>query len=462
MTKRVFPIVQNHGGWATDLKQGVPHSFAYSRHVDFRKSPTLLTVLPKTVKETSTTVTSLITEMIQLPSGKMVAIDDAGGVYVRTTGGSWSKNGTILTDTAAGMLYNLAQDTIYVPGLNSLHSITNADSRFSGGTFTVNSAAIGPSVDQSATTSTNTYTTSLYSAISEGATHKLTVTPTVEPMYSIKIWVTTKGSATLRVTMHDQANNILGQTDVVTGSLSNGALNEFVFSTPVRNTVKPNASQYHFHVNHVSGTAHTIGCATASDLSTARYETWASRFIDPVNNFHPAIQFLQYALFGNERYVSAWEIISQSSPSNSEYLRHRLVLEPGFEVTSFALWQDYVAIAAEKRSTSATNEFQRGRIYFWDGYSTGWNFAVDIWEGAPYSLFSHKNVIYYFASGTWYAWSGGQPVAIFKMPNTDSEYTDANLYLVNNPNMMAVRNGILQAGFPTETTNTTIEHGIYS
>jgi hypothetical protein len=281
-------------------------------------------------------------------------------------------------------------------------------------------------------------------------------------MYSIKVWITTKGTGDLIITMHDAQNNVLASVTVPNASLVNGALNEFVFTTPVRNKVKPNASTYHFHIHHPSGTASTIGAATASDFSTARYETYANRFVNPNNGFHPAVQFLQYMLVGNERYVSAWETISQSAPANTEFLRHRVVLEPGYEVTSMANWTEFVAIGAEKRATSAANEFQEGRIYFWDGFATGWVFALDIPEGAPYSLFSHKNVLYYFAGGAWWAWAGGQPVKVFQMPNTDFEFSDSSTYMLNNPHMMAVRNGILLGGFPSETNSSSIEHGVYS
>lgn len=460
MAKEVISVIENHGGLAPDLKQGPKHSFAYSRHVDFRKSPTSLTILPKTVKETSTTVTGLITEMIQLPSGKMVAIDSSGGVYTRTTGASWSKNGTTLTDTAAGMVYNLQHDTIYIPGLNYLHSITNADGRFSGGSFTVNSSAIGPITDQSATNSTNTYTTT--GSITETAAHKLEITPTIEPMYSLKLWVTTKGSVSITVTMHDNANNTLGTVTKLAADITNAALNEFIFTTPVRTTVAPNASDYHFHVTHSSGTASTIGCATASDLSTARFETWVNPFVNPTNGLHPAKDFLQYIMIGNERYVAAWEPISQSAPSTTEFRRHRLVFPTGYQVTSMAVWNEYLAVACEKRSSSATNEFQDGKIFFWDGISVTWNFPIDVPEGSPYGLYSHKNVLYWFAGGSLWAWAGGTPVKLRQMPYTDTEYTDTDTYIVNYPNTMAVRNGILLAGFPSETSSTTIEHGLYS
>jgi len=460
--KRSLVITENYGGLAPDLKQGPEKSFAGGEHIDFRKSPTSITVLPEARKETDSVVVGLITEMIQLPSGKKVAIDDEGWVYSRISNGGWEKNTTQLPDTAAGMTYNLQHDTIYVPGLTAMHAITNADSRFNG-TLTVVENAITRQTDQSASDSANTYTTT--GSITETLVHQLTFIPSIEPCYSLKLWVTAKGSVSITATLHDAAHNILGTVTKLAADITDGALNEFVFDNPVRTSVRPNASTYHYHITHSSGTASTIGCATASDLSTARFETIVNRFVEPNNGFHPTTQFLHYILIGNERYLSVWEPISigtTTPPDSAEFNQHKLVFPSGYEVTSMASYTEYIAIACEKRSSSSTNEFQDGKIFFWDGTSSTYNFIQDVPEGSPYGLFSHKNVLYWFANGGWWAWSGGNPVKIYQMPNTDFEYTDTNTYMVNNPNTMTVRNGILLGAFPSFTNSTSLEHAVYS
>ena len=204
-------------GWSTGgLKEGVKDSFSYSRHMDFRKDPRLLTILPSTVKETGMIVTDLVTNMIQLPSGKYVAIDASGGIYTRTAGGTWSKFGSSLPSTTFGMVYNNQHDTVYVAGNTTFHAITNADGRF-GGTMGVMADVFGSQIDQSATGSPNTYTTQ--SSIDEYMTNKLNITPTIEPLVSISIWVTTKGTGDLTVTMHDAANNILGTSTLPNASI---------------------------------------------------------------------------------------------------------------------------------------------------------------------------------------------------------------------------------------------------
>lgn len=460
MAKNALVIANNSGGQSGSTKEGPENSFAYSRHIDFRKDPNVITILPRTTRASGTTVTGLVTEMIQLPSGKKVAIDSSGGVYEVSTLGVWTKNATTLPSTACGMVYNLSQDTIYISGNLSIHSITNADARF-GGTFTVNADAIYHNQDQASVAGhANTYTTT--GSINEGATHKLSFTPTIEPLYLVKVWVTTKGSGDLVLTLHDAANNTLGTQTIANASITNGAYNTFTFSSTIRTTSGTNGSTYHFHLTHPSGTAHTIGCSTASSLATADYSTWATRLVHPTNGFHPIYQFLQYYMILNERYVAAWEPISQSEPSKTEFNQHRLTFPSGYECTSGAEYQEYFAIATEKRSADADNEYQTGKIFFWDGTSTTYNFTIDVPDGAPYGMYSSKNVLYYMAGGSWWAWSGGNPVKITQLPNTDTEYTDAGTYIVNYPHTMAIRNSILLAGFPSETSSTSIEHGIYS
>lgn len=457
-----FPLVQSsfEEGWSSDIKQGPAGSFWYSRHLDFRKAPSQMSILPATTKISSTTVTGLITDMVQLPSGAKVAIDSSGGVYQISTSDVFTKNGTTLSSTAYGMVYNLQQDTIYVPGVSTMHSITNADGRF-GGAFTVNEGTFAQTADQASTLGhANTYTTT--NAISEIAVDKLSITPAIEPLYSVKIWVTTKGSDAVTVTMHDAVNNTLGTATLAAGSMTNGAYNEFVFSTPVRMLVKPNAATYHFHVTHATSSATTIGSGTVNDFSTADYSSRSNFFVNPTNGFHPAIEFLQYLCFGNERYLSVWEPISQSSPLATEYLRHRLTFPSGYQVTSLATWNEYLAIACEKRSTSSTNEFQEGKIFLWQGTSSTYDTFIDVPEGAPYGLFSSKTNLYWFANGKWWAYSGGEPVPLFQMPNTDFEYSSLNTYMVNYPHTMTMRNGMLLGAFPSETNSTSIEHAIYS
>lgn len=461
MSKFPLVITTFSGGQSTSEKLGIPNSFGKSRHLDFRKDPMAMTVLPAATKESGLVVTDLVTEGVQLPSGKQIFIGNAGHVYTRTTGGTWADTGTILPNTAYGMVYNQQHDTVYIPGLTTMHSVTNADGTY-GGSLTVNANALSQAQDQaSANGHAQSYT--VLSAINEQSVNKLSLVPTIEPLYSIKIWILTKGTGDLLLTMHDAQNNVLGTSTVLNTNISASGYVEFVLSTPARMLVKPNAATYHFHLTFPNGTASTVGTSTASDFSTADYSSWGSLFVNPTNGMHPCIEFLQYILIGNERYVASWEPISQSNPSTSEFQRHRLTMPSGMSVCAMAVYANsYAAIGAEKRSTTATSEFQQGRIYLWDGTSTTYNDLIIIPEGSPYSLFSHKKILYYYAGGSWWAYAGGSPVKVIQIPGTDFEGTGLNTYIVNYPNMATVRNGILLMGIPSESNSLTMDHAVYS
>ena len=459
MSKQTITIDSWVGGQSSDDQIGQPNSFAYSKHLDFRKSPSRLTVLPKTTKDSGSTVTDLVTAGIQLPSGKKVFIDIAGGVYTLSTGGAWAKLAGSLGTTAYGMVYNAIHDTIYVPNANNISTITGADGVY-GGSPTISANTFIANLDQSGGTTASTYTTT--GAITESATNIRSFTPTSDPLYSVKMYVTAKGSTSLTATVHDAANNTLGTATLLNAAITNGALNEFVFTTPIRLRASPNPSTYHIHMTHTAGTASTIGCTTLNDLSTANYESYGSRLVAPVNGMHPVMEFLNLYLIGNGNYVTAWEPISQSAPSNTEWIRHRLTFPLGYEVTSMAIYSEYAVFACEKKSASNTNESQDGKLIFWDGASKGFNFVVDFPEGSPYSLFSKGNQLRWLGAGKLWGWSGNEPYPIEQILNTDPEFTSSSYYTVNYPNMITSRNSILLAGYPSETSNPSVEHAVYS
>jgi hypothetical protein len=442
------------GGMSHDLKEGFANSFAYSKSINFRKSPTQLTLYPKTVKSSGNTVTDLVTNSCMVSNGDLYFIGDTGNFYKRAASdGTWSLIGDVGTDTAYGLVYRQDQDIIYI-----MKSTDVATYYPVSGTPSLTASKYATSVDQSLTGGASHY--DLTTGVNEGATHKQTFTPEYEPLYSIKVWVVAKGTGNWTLTVHDDANNVIGTSTVANGSLSNGALNEFVLSSVGRMLVKPNARTYHFHLTSsvADGTCMTT---TVHDLETADFQTLASRLISTQNGMHPAILFQQYMCVGNERYLSVFEPLADP-PLNTQWQRHKLTFPPGYEVCGLAIYDEFIAVACEKRSSSSSKEFQDGKIFFWDGTAGTYNYFIDVPEGSPFSMFSHKNILYYIAGGEWFAYAGGQPVALRKFPNIDGEYTDANHYIVNYPYTGTIRNGVLLQGFPSETSNATIEHGVYS
>lgn len=455
----IVPLVQSsfYGGWATDDQLGGPSSFAYSKGIDFRKKPTQFSVLPGARKETGGTVTDLVQNEVMTNDGVIYALGSAGSFYKRTTAGVWSKQATLNSNGSHGLSYRRDTDAVYATSLNTVSEyspISNSPS------IKIDKFGASASSATTAYLTGGSLTTAIGTTTGEASNQKQEYQPDIEPCVKIGVKIVAKGTGNWTLTLHDGVNNVLGTVTVANASLNNNAINYFSFSSQIRQYVKPNARTYHFHLTSTVADG-TVASSTANDLNTCDYEYWADRLINTNNGMHPQETFLQYQCFGNGNYLSAWEPLSDV-PTNAEWLRHRLTFPAGLEVCGLAPFNEYLAIACEQRSTSATVSAQQGYIFFWDGLASTYNYYVKIPEGSPYSLHEHKNILYYFAGGAWYGYANAAPVKLRTMPNTDSEYTDRVDQTIVYPNMATIRRGIHLFGYPSTTTNQSIEHGVYS
>jgi len=447
-----------YGGLATDLKRGIPNSFANSRGIDFRKKPSQFSVLPGATKASAGVVTGLIQNMVQVPDGTRYALDENGRFYKENTSGVWSVVGNVGSG-AHGLVYRQDADAIYITGLTSVsryYPISGSP------VLDVDKYGNSPSTDSGATRTGGLQTYVPLTALDETSnSNRFSFTPDIEPLYSVKIKVVSKGTGDWTVVVHDDANNLLGTKTITNANLTNGELNEFIMAAPVRMLIKPNARTYHVHVTSTASDG-SMQVATATNLATADYQIIAPRLISPRNGMHPAVLFQQWLCVANERYVSVFEPLSDN-PSNLEWLRHRVTLPPGYEICGLAFTDEFLAIAAENRSTSSTRDFQDGKIFFWDGTATTYNFFADVPEGSPYSIYSYENIIYFQAGGALWANTGSkQNIKVRTLPNTDSEFSGIADGTVGYPNMFTTRRGIMLMGYPSTTTNRSLVHGVYS
>lgn len=447
------------GGSATDLKAGPRNSFAYSRQLDFRKKPSQISVLPNPRLTSKSIVNDLVQDMVQVADGTRYALGSNGNFYKISTSEVW---------TVAGAVGNGAYGLVYRPDLDAIYitSTTYASLYYPiSGTPTLNIAQYGTSksISSLATSTGGTLTYSLLTAISEGSNDKQSFTSDIEPLYSIKLNIITIGTGDWTLTLHDGLNTVLGTVTITNANLTLG-LNEFVFATPVRLLVDPsgngNGRSYHFHLTSTVADG-TVAASTAGNLDTADYEIWANRFVSPNNAQHPGVNFLNFVCFGNERYLTVWEPLSDN-PGNTEWQRHKLIFPPGYEVCGLAANNEFLAIATERRSTSGSKTYQDGKIFFWDGVTNGYNFFVDCPEGAPYGLHTYHNSILYISGTALYQWGGAQPVKVQSLPNSDSEYSNLTDQTFVYPHAMTIRRNVLLMGYPSQTTNQTVEHGVYS
>lgn len=448
------------GGMSVDSNLGTDGQFYYGQHLDFRKNPSSFSILPGTARTDAGIVTDLVQAMDQITSGVRYALGDAGNVYKVATNGLWSKVVALGENGGAGLVYRSDLDMVYFSGQSKLGRIrrvstlnTIQEDFFKNG--------ISTSTTCSKTGGTNTYT--VPSSITETAPNMRAFTSDIEPLYQLGVKITAKGTGDWTLTLHDDANTNLGSVTITNANIVNGQINYFIFSPPVRiqrgDLGAGSALTYHFHLTSTISDG-TVATTTANSLADCDMELWANALVSTQNALHPMINFVQYTLIGNGRYVAAYEPL-QDNPTTADFNRHQLTFPPGFEVCGFAQKNLMVVIGCEKRS--ASGDFQEGALFFWDGTADTYNDWWPVPEGAPESLYSNANTVFFTASGALYQiLSSDQPIKIRTIRNTSSEYSGVTDTTHAYPNMMTVRRGVMLVGYPGVTTNQSLEHGVYS
>ena len=148
-------------------------------------------------------------------------------------------------------------------------------------------------------------------------------------------------------------------------------------------------SEYHFHITSTVADG-TITTTTENDLETVSYRTYY-QFLVEDTVWHPIARFLNFIVFGNERYLAKYEA--------TLYEPNKLVFGAGWRARCFGYWQEYLAIGCMKGSN--IYDYDQGRIYFWDGYSPTFNFYIDVPEGGINALLGTRGQLYIWAG--WHA-----------------------------------------------------------
>lgn len=492
------------GGESIDFKNGVTGGFYKSEGLDFRSKASQMSVLPgaTAVSGASAILVDLPVEMVQDPTGTRWLIGDQGNLYKLDTSDVLTKVATTTETSGTGLVYNQLSDFLYITGQQSvsLYGPLSSSPALKDGWFGKSASSANGVVNLydptttsytgsarnnmltlatttgvtatsqvSTNTTTLTYTTPTSIPAETVLTGKCPFAPDLEPFYSIAIYVDTVGTGNVTLTLHDGFNRVLAAITIAHTSLTTG-YNEFVFTAPgIRSftgAVQSGLSAaYHWHVT--STVADTkIRTLTASDLSTADMILFNYRMVSTNNGWHPATIFTGNGFLlciGNGQYLSTYNFSNDSNPSNNVWQRERFPIDAGFEICGLSINNQYLVIAAEKRSSSVTRNYQEGALYFWDGLNPSYNFKIPIPMGAPYSVYTFNNITYFIAAGALYAWGGGQQVIkVRPIAYQNTDYLGTTDSTIVNPNMMAPRNNLLMIGYPSKTTNVNIKYGIYS
>lgn len=457
-------------GEAVDKKTGGANSFAASQSLDFRKSPSQMSVLPRTRREDANTVTDLIQNEVMVENGKIYAIGSAGNVYERATDGTWGLFGNIGQVGTFGINYRKDQDAVYITGTTTVSSITTVSTtptlnpsyyNESQSTYD-NSTQAGFNVNSNQSGGSK-FVTLQTTFVENDVTQERFFQTDIQPISKIGVFIGTKGTGNWTLTVHDGLNNSLGALTITNANLAATGIQYFTFTTPIQVNVGPNNAQtYHFHVTSTVADG-TVTSTATDNLSTADMELWGNRLVATVNGIHPEVTFQQFECIGNGRYLSVWENLGEATPSNSAWQRQKLVFPPGYEVCGLTVFNEYLAIATQK-VTTGDNTPQEGIIFYWDGLSSTYNYFTRIPEGSPQAIHEYENACYYVASGIWYIITSvaATPQKIRRLPGSENIYTASTTPTQVNPYVGTVRHGIHLLGWPSTTGNTTIPYGVYS
>ncbi len=473
MTRKTVVFSQFEGGWSTDTRLGIPHSFPYSQAFDFRKSPSNVSVLPGSAREDNKICRDLIVNEVMSNDGTIFGYGNAGYFYKRTTAGVWSVIGNTGTGYF-GMDYRKDADSIYLAGSKSvsLYGPVSSNAAIlvnkyaSSASFYNNSTQMGFNVN--ANQQGSILTTQLAVAttpLSELNTSTRYFQTDIEPLNKIQLYVVSRGTGDWTLTIHDGLNNVLATSTVTHANLVDNSWNDFNFTTAPNAQVRvypaPNARTYHFHLTSTVADG-TVSSSIVNNLSSCDCQIFADRMVVTNNGYHPIKRFQQFECIGNANYLSVWEPITDT-PTNAEWQRHKLVFPEEYEVCGLDTTNEFILIAAEK-NTTGSNTPQEGILFFWDGLSPTYNYDVPIAEGSPQGLHTYQNVAYYYAGGDWWAITSPltQPVKLRNMPGSATEFTNVNAPIVVYPYAATVRRGIHLMGYPSQTTNTAVNFGVYS
>jgi hypothetical protein len=441
MAKKIVTFDRFFGGISDSEKLGTEGSFSFARSIDIRKEPTKFELLPKTAKESGTTVVDLI-KWFEPVGTDMYSYGDGGKIYKRTSGASWSVLRTVSNSSGNGLGYFPEDDYLY-------YSLDKVIGRYGpiGGTpaFTDDVFTDGTyDLDQTQTASGNTYT--LLTAVSEAAANKLSFIPDRDPQLKMQINIDTKGTGDWTVAVHDAADVEVATDTIVNASVSTGD-QTFTFTTwrPVI------GATYHFHVTSTVADG-KVTTANSADLETADFSTFYQVLVND-GDFHPIARHLNLLCIGNERYVATHDGIPGGG--NTNYHANKLTLPSGWKVRDLDSTGEYLAIVAWKGST--ITDFEESMIFFWDGIASTYNFFIPVKEGVATSGVSEEGRFYYMTTrGNLYMWNG-QVTKLQQIPNM-TQQTYAEVF----PDAMKMWQGLIRIGVGGSTDSSTVEQGVYT
>lgn len=297
-------------------------------------------------------------------------------------------------------------------------------------------------IDQSSTAIGDVYT--LHTAIDEGATHRQTFVPAKDPQKSISVFVSTIGTGTWTLTVHDAQNRLIASKAIAVGDRPTAGELEFTFAAPWTPII---GATYHFHL--ISTVADGVIVAdTTEDLEVGQFYSYY-QFLVTDADYHPIEQILNTLAFGNGRYLATWD--------GGTYDPHRLTFPSGWRVRCLDFWREYIAIGCWRGDS--VEAYDQGVIFFWDGTSDTYNFYIKVPQGAVNAMLGSGETLNIIAGyeGALLEYTGGRKVRKIKSLAKLGRGEQVEVL----PGAFSMWKALLRIGIGV-TDSETLEQGVYT
>lgn len=280
---RTFTFKQDSfiGGISEGSKSGYKGGYQFGQGIDFRSDRDALQAHYKLTKESSTSVTDLVKWMVEYQSDVWM-YGDTGKLYKRTTVPAYTNPKTVSSSHGNGMqiFRTLNNDALWYAGDSSLGKATTltgtavfTDNYFKSNTYEIDT--------QSGDVFVGDYTTP--TSITENAANTRSFTPTYGNISGMAIYVTSKGTGDITITVHDSSNNVVAQKTVLNSSIPSGTvITRFFFG---KSTITAGGS-YHFHITSTvnDATISSNGAGTIANVYFALYYDYNALDVDQRND----------------------------------------------------------------------------------------------------------------------------------------------------------------------------------
>lgn len=379
--------------------------------------------------------------MITHSNGNIYAFSSESGKIWEWDGTDWSNPYTVASTNGESKILGACEYNGYLffTTQNYIYKIQNENltqANWTSYVVVVGNMSIDPVVGDKLYMGGTAEEYSLPTSISESATDKVAYYPQNTWISGVSIYLDTKPSTSLTVTIHNSANSAIATATVLEANLVLGVNNIF-FSSAVSYT---RGEQYHIHVTQ-TGTGGKINTAVTSDASTM----YLSLYGVSDTTYHPMIVQNNILFIGDRHYVhqventmTLWALDVPREQHIKCLGKIDIDLLIGTEVSAYV---------------------HKAMIFRWNTWSESWTIEDEIPERSINAFIPVDNYVYVIAGnrGNVYFYNG-QTLELWR--RIGGEFL-ANDTIQVHPNAVGNFNGIPLIGI-SNLAGDPIEQGVYS